>query len=307
LVFLLLFAVMAPLHAKSRYAVLKACFEKGGAPFLISTKDKALGEKERLQQVKDTAQWTRKMKVLLDYQQIFSFKPVSDHCIAISRIPEGSHSIQIDFKSVQYTTIVVPTAITKKYKPDMLYETKIVVEEGPFATVEIAQERDRVTLYQAVDDQPVPDCTRGCAVPTDIPLYFMTKGDDEKVPCPVQFELVLRHERDRALSCYDSGRIADLLKDAVREIGSTCRVNIEYAYFRVYGDGCLVTLEPDASGLRSKDPEIRLLPLDKQKLRYFLQAGGREKRPYIFSNTDRKGEVLTPKAGDTIVLTEVRE
>ena len=296
------------LSAKVDYAVMKLCFEKDGAPFVVSTKDKKLAEKEGFQQVKDTELWMRKMKVLVDYQPIFSFKSVSDACIAVSRIPAGSHTVTVDLKSASYTPLVVTGGgITKKFKADLMFDGVMKVEEGPTAQVELRQGQDRVTLYQTVDNQPVPGCEKGCSIPIDIPVYFMTRSDEDKVECPVQFDLIVPSKRDKDLACYDAGRINGRLKDFVKENNIKCRINIEYAFFRIYGDGCLVTLEPDANGLRAKDPEIRLVPLEKQKLRYFLQLNDGDKKPYLFSSSDKKGDVITPKSGETIVLIEVHE
>ncbi|HOW52797.1 MAG TPA: hypothetical protein PLV42_12235 [bacterium] len=295
------------LSAKMDYAVLKVCFEKDSAPFLISTKDKKLAEKEGFQQVKDSELWMRKMKVLMDYQPLFSFKSVSDSCIAVSRIPTGSHTISVDFKSAAYSTIIVPEAVTKKFKADLLFETVVKVQDGPTATVELRQDQDRITLYQTVDNQPVANCQKECRIPAETPVYFMTRSDDEKVECPVQFEVIVSNKRDKDLACYDAERITDRLKDFVKQNNIRCRINVEYAFFRVYGDGCLVTLEPDANGLRPKDPEIRLIPLEKQKLRYYLQIGENEKKPYQFSTAEKKGDVLIPKSDERIVLIEVHE
>ncbi len=305
--FLFLLVGWCSVGAKSDYAVLKLCFEKEGAPFLISTKDKKTGEQEGFQQVKDTELWMRKMKVFVDYQPVFSFKSVSDHCIAVSRIPAGSHTVTIDFKGAAYTTLVAPAGVTKKFKPDLLFEAAMKVEDGPTARVDIQQGQDRVSLYQTVDNQPVAGCEKGCTIPVDVPVYFMIRSDDEKVECPVQYELIVPNKRDRDLGCYDVAAITAQLQAFVKTSNSKCRVNIEYAFFRVYGDGCIVTLEPDANGLRPKDPEIRLLPLEKQKLRYFLQVNDGEKKNHIFSSADKKGEVLTPKEGEVITLIEVHE
>ncbi len=296
------------LTAKVDYAVMKVCFEKGDAPFMISTKDKKVGEKEGFQQVKDTELWMRKMKVLIDYQPVFSFKSLNDNCIAVSRIPAGSHTVTVDLKSASYTALVVTGGgITKKFKADLMFDGVVKVEEGPTAQVELRQEQDRVALYQTVDNQPVPGCEKGCSIPIETPVYFMTRSDDDKVECPIQYELIVPTKRDKALGCYDTSAIMGRLLEFVKQNNIKCRINVEYAFFRVYGDGCMVTLEPDANGLRPKDPEIRMVPLEKQKLRYYLQVNDAEKKPYVFSSADKKGEVITPKSGDTITLIEVHE
>lgn len=304
---LVLLLVTAPLFAKSDHAVLKLCFEKQGAPFLISTKDRKLAEQERFQQIKESTLWSRKMLVLLDRQKIFSFKPASDSCIVISKIPTGTHTIAVDFKSASYTTLEPKSEVTKKFKADLLFEAVIAVEDGPTAQVTVTQEQDRVALYQTVDQGAVPDCKTQCTIPAGVPVYFMTRADDDKVECPVQFELIVPNEREKTLNCYDADRITADLRALVKANNIKCRTNLEYAFFRVYGEGCLVTLQPDKNGLRPRDPEIRLLPLDKQKVRYFLQVNDGEKKQYLFSTSDRKGEVILPKSGDTISLTEVHE
>jgi len=293
------------LAAKSDYAVLKVCFEKDGAPFLISTKDKKSAEKEGFQQVKETDLWMRRMKVSIDYEQAFSFKAVSDSCIAVSRIPPGSHTIAVDFKSVSYTPYVTVGAVTRKFKADLLFEATLKVEEGPTVPVEIRQNETRVLLYETIENHPVPDCERSCRIPVDIPVYFMARSEDEKVECPVDFELTVATAREKNLACYDASRITDMLKTFVRENNIKCRAHLEYAFFRVFGEGCLVTMEPDPSGLRPKDPEIRLVPLEKQKLRYYLQIGNGEKKLYTFSSSEKKGETFVPQKDQPIILTEV--
>ncbi len=306
-VLLLVVLTTAPLFAKSDHAVLKLCFEKEGSPFLISTKDRKLAEQERFQQIKESALWGRKMLVLLDRQKIFSFKPASDSCIVISKIPAGTHTVAVDFKGASYTALVPKGEVTKKFKADLLFEAVLAVEEGPTAQVELSQEQAQISLFQTVDQSAVPDCKERCTIPAEVPVYFMTRAEDEKIECPVQFELVVPHEREKSLNCYDAGRITADLRALVKTNNIKCRANLEYAFFRVYGEGCIVTLQPDKNGLRPRDPDIRLLPLDKQKVRYFLQVNGGEKKQYLFAPSDRKGEVIVPKSGDTISLTEVRE
>ncbi len=295
------------LAAKSDYAVLKICFEKDGAPFLVSTKEKKTAEKEGFQQVKETDLWMRRMKVFLDYNQIFSFKAAGDSCIAVSRIPPGSHTISIDFKAASYTPYVTVGAVTRKFKADLLFDAVMKVEEGPTVPVEIRQSEIRVLLYETIENQPVPGCERFCRIPTDIPVYFMARSEDDKVECPVDFELVVANNREKNLGCYDHSLIAGMLKNFVKENNIRCRAHLEYAFFRVFGEGCLVTMESDQNGLRPKDPEIRLVPLEKQKLRYYLQIGDSEKKIYSFSSSDKKGEVFVPQKDRPIVLIEVRD
>lgn len=306
-VLVLVFCWGYPLVAKSDYAVLKLCFEKGGEPFLISTKDKKIAEKEGFQQVKETDLWMRRMKVTVDYNQVFSFKAVSDSCIAVSRIPTGSHTIEVDFKAASYTPFMTTGSVTRKFKADLLFDAVMHVEEGPTVPVEIRQSEARVLLYETIENQPVPACEKTCRIPTDIPVYFMTRSEDDKVECPVDFELIVARQMEKNLGCYNEERITEMLKTFVRESGIKCRINLEYAFFRVYGEGCIVTMEPDSNGLRPKDPEIRLIPLEKQKHRYYLQIGDGEKKLYTFSSADKKGEVIVPQKDQPILLLEVRD
>ncbi len=304
---LLLLCWWTTLAAKSDYAVLKLCFEKDGAPFLVSTKDKKTAEKEGFQQVKETDLWMRRMKVLLDYNQIFSFKAAGDACIAVSRIPPGSHTVGVDFKAASYTPYVTVGAVTRKFKADLLFDAVMKVEEGPTVPVEIRQSEVRVLLYETIGNQPVPGCERSCRIPIDIPVYFMARSEDDKVECPIDFELVVANNREKDLGCYAPSRITELLKNFVKENSIKCRAHLEYAFFRVFGEGCLLTMEPDQNGLRPKDPEVRLVPLEKQKLRYYLQIGDGEKKIYTFSSSDKKGEVFDPQKDQPVVLIEVRD
>lgn len=181
-----------------------------------------------------------------------------------------------------------------------------MVSEGPTAKVEIRQEKNKVTLYQSIDNEPVKGCETSCSIPTGIPVYFMTKSEKENVPCPVNFQLILPSETEKSKECYSLESIRNMLKGVVRKKNILCKVNVEYAFFKVYGDGCIVSLEADKNGLRERDPEIRLLPLEKQRIRYYLSINDQEKSIYSFAG-DRKGKVVTPEEGDKITFIEERD
>ncbi len=302
---IIVFLSVLPLHAKMTTAVLKLCFEKDGVPFLISTADKELAEKEGFQKHPQSDRYVRKMKLTVDYQPYFSFKPLNDNCLNVLKLTEGQHIVAADFKGASYTTLQATNNVTQKYKADLLYEGKIKVSDGPSAELQISQEQNKIQAFQTIDNQPIPNCEKDCLIPAEIPIYFMIKAEDEKIECPVQYELIHPDVRDKQLSCYNEALIREQLKQFVKTSNIKCKVNVEFAFFKVYGEGCLITLEPDASGLRAKDPEIRLLPLDKQKVKYFIKVGEAEKKTYQFA-ADRKGEIITPQSGETILFEETR-
>lgn len=293
------------LFGKSTVGVLRLCFEKDAQAFMVSTKEKAIADKLGFVQFKDTDKFIRKMRLFINDEQSSAYKPFNDSCLSVF-VPEGKQKVTVDFKSASYTNLVTNGGVTQKYKAELLYDGKITVSEGPSATIEIEQEQNKVTVYQSIDNKPIDDCVKSCSIPSDVPVYFMVRSDDEKVECPVQFSLTLPYEYERNNNCYNQEDIKKLLKEFVKNNKIMCKVNIEYAFFRVYGDGCLISLEPDANGLREKDPDIRMLPLDKQKIRYYTSVNSEEKKLYPFP-ADRKGAAINPKDGDKIVLTEVKD
>jgi len=290
----------------SKTSVLKLCAVKDGEPFILHTDDSSKAEELGFKKFKEGELYIRNFRVLIDDVPSTYFKPFakSDNCITIFRIDSGKKTVAIDFKSVSYTTEQTDP-VSVKFKPGLLHTSSINVSKGPTATVKISQSSDRISLYQALDNKEIKGCDSECEVPVGIPIYFMIKSYDEKVDCPVKFELITSSEKEKNLNCYNRTLINKMLTDFVEKNKIMCRINVEYAFFKVFGEGCIVSLESDEEGLTYKTPEIKLLPLEKQKFRYFWQINSEEKKPYSFSG-DRKGLERTPAEGDIIQLIEER-
>ncbi len=291
--------------AQSKTSVLKACFIRDGKPFIISTESEEDAEKYGFNKHRDENRFVRRMRVLVNSEQTGFFKPLDDNCITIYRIPPGRQEISIDFRSASYTALEVEKPFKTNFRANYLHEGEFSVIKGPVAKVKIFQHSNNVSLYQALDNEPVENCEKECDVPIGIPVYFRLRSLDERVQCPVQYEMIVRSEKEKDLKCYDNARIMKMLREYVRENNVECRVNIEYAFFRVFGEGCLVMMESDREGLRANPPEIRLIPLEKQRFRYFWKINEGEKTPYNFTG-DRKGQERTPSEGDIIEFFEER-
>lgn len=306
IIFIVSLLILAmPLSAQQKTAVLKLCTTMNGAPFILSTDDEKAAVKLGFKKYKDTATFIRDFRILVDNEPNTYFKPMNENCITIYRIEPGKKSVTIDLKSLNYTILEAETSFTANFKSDLLYNATIEIVEGPTATVKISQYASNISLYQSLEHKEVPDCEKECSVPVGIPVYFMTKGTEEKVRCPVQFELIVNDARDSKLECYQGPAIKKMLEEHVTKNNIQCRINLEYAFFKVYGEGCIVTIEADRDGLNYEAPEIRLYPLEKQKFKYFWIINSEEKKPYNFSG-DRKGPEKTPAENDIIEIIEER-
>lgn len=273
---------------------------------MLFTSDSVKAEEQGFKKLKETNFFVRNFRVLIDNIPTNYFKPFEkdESCITVFRIPPGKKTVTLDFRTVSYTDIEAkPVSIS--FKPDLLHDANIEVFEGPKATVKITQSGDGISLYQALDNAVVKNCSPECSVPIGVPIYFMIKSQDEKVKCPVKFELIVSSESEKNLKCYNADTIDRMLEEFVQKNDIMCRVNVEYAFFKVFGEGCLVSLESDKEGLNFQIPELKLLPLDKQKFKYFWKINSEEKKPYTFSG-DRKGAERTPAEGDIIEIIEVR-
>lgn len=295
------------IHAQKKTSVLKLCAKMDGEPFVLFTDDRSKGASLGFKKYKDTDLFMRDFRIMVDNVPSAYFKPVekTENCITIFRIEPGKKSVSLDFKSVSYTNIQTKQSVTVNFKPDLLHNGNIDISEGPTATLIINQSGDSITAYQALDNLEIKGCLEKCQVPVGIPVYFMIKSQDEKVKCPTKFELIVDSEDEKKLNCYDEKIIQKMLTEFVEKNNVLCRVNVEYAFFKVYGEGCLFSLEADKEGLRYQTPELKLLPLDKQKFKYFWKINSEEKKPYAFSG-DRKGAERTPAEGDVIEIIEER-
>ncbi len=292
------------LMAKNRYAVVRICFEKDGKPFTVVREQKPEGNLEYVENKKHD-KFILKMQITIDGEPTTAYSPQSESCLTLYRVPEGYRSIAVDLHNAQYTSYRIEDIYKRKFKKALLYKTKMNVVEGAVADIEIEQTQNKVSLFQSLDNKVVENCGQSCSVPTDIPIYFKIKPENEKVLCPVDYQIVFSNKKETALSCYDRERITKMLKEHVSENSIRCKVDVEYAYFTVFGDGCIITLKPDKYGLNPEDPEIKLLPLEKQRVKYYVKVNDEEKKLYKFSG-DRTGQRITPEKGDKIIFIEER-
>jgi hypothetical protein len=302
---LIMLIFVFPLVGKDKTSVLKACFRYNGENFNISTEKEEEAEKAGFNKYRDSNRFMRKMKIFVNGTQTNFYKPIDDHCMTIYRIPTGKQEVSIELKSVAYTTLEIKQPYSTNFRTNRVHETFFEVIEGPVAKVKIIQQSNNVSVYQALDNKPVDNCEAECNVPVGIPVYFKLKSLDEKTKCPVQYELVVSSEKEKGLNCYSDSGIRLMLEKFVEKNNVECRVNLEYAFFRVFGEGCVVMMESDQEGLRPKSPEIKMIPLERQRYIYFWRINGAEKTPYIFTG-DRKGQDKTPAEGDLIELIEER-
>jgi len=291
------------LQAKLKTAVVHLCFEKDDKPFMVSTTDSDLAKENGFLEYKNSGKYLLKMKMLIDSEPFVKFRPLNESCLTLFKVPPGHHTISVDFKTVSYTKLIPLSEVSMRFKADLLYKEKIVVGDGASATLVISQEKNKVVPFQTVDNTPIQNCSKKCEIPAETPIYFMTKSNEEKVICPIKYEVILSSDESTVQECYSDERIKIQLKNFVEKNSLQCKAGVEYAFFKVYGEGCILTLEPDKSGLRAKDPVIKLIPLDKQKLKYFISINGKTRELYPFAQ-DLKGKIITPKSGDKIEFIE---
>lgn len=292
------------LMARNKYAVVRMCFEKDGKPFTVVKEEKPEGTLEYVENKKHD-KFILKMQITIDGEPTTAYRPQNESCLMLYKVPEGYHSIAVDLHNSQYTFYRIEDVYERRFKKALLYKTEMNVIEGSVADIEIEQTQNKVSLFQSLDNKSVENCEKSCSVPVGIPVYFKIKPEDEKVLCPVDYQMVFSNEKETSLSCYNRERITKMLREHVSENSIRCKVDVEYAYFTVFGDGCIVTLKSDEYGLNPEDPEIKLLPLEKQRVKYYVKVNDGEKELYKFTG-DRTGQRITPEKGDKIIFTEER-
>ena len=307
---ILLSFLLPPLFnlSAAQYSVLELCAFSDGQEFQLSTKDPEEAEKSGFQQFKETEFFIRGFKLLIDGTEHASYKPIGKkkNCIRVERIPGGKHTVSIDFKAVSYTTLEAAAPYVTTFKVGLLHSGKINVVKGPAATVEIHQLGKRIVLHEAVTDQQIPDCEYSCEVPTGIPVYFVEKPSEEKELCRPTFQLVLENERDKNLGCYDKKAIEDMLKQHIQENNIMCNPDIEVAFYRVFGEGCIVTPAVDPEGIGIFPPQIRTVPPTDNDSKYFIARYPKEKEPYTFNN-EKKGTQIIPEKEEIIEFFEEKD
>ncbi len=287
------------------YAALELCAFSDGQEFQLSTKDSDEAEKSGFQQFKETETFIRSFRLLVDGTENDSFRPIDKkkNCIRADKIPAGRHTVSLDLKSGAYTTLETVAPYVTTFKTGMLHSGKINIAKGSVATVEIHQLGTRIELYQAINDQPVPNCEYSCEVPTGIPLYFMEKAQTDKTLCRPVFQLVVENERDKNLGCYDKKAIEAMLEKHIKENSIMCEPDVEVAFFRVFGEGCIVSPAADPEGIGILPPQIRIVPAGNGGSQYFIARYPKEKEPYHF-NGDKKGTEFVPEKEEIIEFFE---
>ncbi len=287
------------------YAALELCAFSDGQEFQLSTKDSDEAEKSGFQQFKETETFIRSFRLLVDGRENNSFRPIDKkkNCIRADKIPAGKHTVSLDLKSGAYTMMETVAPYVTTFKTGLLHSGKINIAKGPVATVEIHQLGNRIELYQAVTNQPVPDCEYSCEVPTGVPVYFIEKPLTEKVPCPPAFQLVLENERDKKLGCYDKKSIEAMLEKYIKDNNIMCEPEVEVAFFRVFGEGCIVSPAVDPEGIGILPPQIRTVPVQKSEAKYFIARYPKEKEPYVL-NSEKKGTEIIPEKEEIIEFLE---
>jgi hypothetical protein len=279
------------------YAALELCAFSDGQEFQLSTKNSDEAEQLGFQQFKETETFIRSFRLLIDGRENNFFKPIDKkkNCIRADKIPAGRHTVSLDLKSGTYTTLETVAPYVANFKEGLLFNGKINIAKGGVATVEIHQLGNRIALYQAINDQPVPNCEYSCEVPAGVPLYFVEKPSEEKVLCKPTFQLVVENERDKNLGCYNKKSIEDMLGKYIQENNVMCNPDVEVAFFRVFGEGCVVTPAVDPEGIGILPPQIRMVPVQKDERKYFVARYPKEKEAYALDNEKKGPKIILEK------------
>ena len=304
---ILLFFLLLPIfstHA-APYSVLELCAFSDGQEFQLSTKDSDEAEKSGFQQFKESEFFIRNFKLLIDGTEHVFYKPIEKkkNCIRVDKIPGGKHTVSLNLKAGTYTTLETAAPYITTFKVGLLHSGKINIVKGPVATVEIHQLGKKIVLFEAITDQQVPDCEYSCEVPTGVPLYFVEKPSEEKELCRPTFQLVVENERDKNLGCYDKKAIEEMLGKYIKENNIMCNPEVEIAFFRVFGEGCIVAPAVDPEGIGVLPPQIRIVPAGNKGSKYFVARYPKDKEPYHF-NSEKKGTEFIPEKEEIIEFFE---
>ena len=287
------------------FAALELCVFNDGQEFQLSTKDSDEAEKSGFQKFKETEIFIRNFKVLVDGSENDSFRPVDKkkNCVRSDKIQPGKHTVSINLKAGAYTTLEPVAPYVTTFKANLLHSGKINLAKGPVATVEIHQLGNKIALFQGITGEQVPDCEYSCEVPAGVPLYFVEKPSEEKELCRPTFQLVLENERDKNLGCYDKKAIEAMLEKHIKENNIQCNPEVEVAFYRVFGEGCVVSPAVDPEGIGILPPQIRIVPASSNGSRYFVARYPKEKEPYTF-NSEKKGTEIVPEKEEIIEFFE---
>ena len=285
-------------------AVLNLCAFYEGKEFQLTATDAAEAAKLGFKEHPKGGAYVRNMKVLLDGEEHKFFKPLkkSSNCLRIEKIPAGRHTVSFDFKSVSYTTLEVAAPHVGKYKADLLYDGNIKIVKGRTAKIAINKLDDSIRLYQKVTDEPVEDCYEGCEIPAGIPVYFKGAVGEAKI-CPMKFRIVFENEQEKSLDCYNVAAIRQTLENYIKENNVACDPESEYAFFRVFGEGCIISFETDPTGSGVLPPKIVPIPPEERSTRYYIGSSRKERQIYTF-NKEKVGGEIVPESGETLEFIE---
>ena len=305
LIFLAFFALPIYSLFAAPFAALELCVFSDGQDFQLSTKDSDEAEKQGFQKFKETETFMRVFQILVDGAENNSFRPLDKkkNCVRSDKIQPGKHTVSINLKAGAYTTLEPVAPYVTTFKANLLHSGKINVAKGPVATVEIHQLGNKIALFQGITGEQVPNCEYSCEVPTGIPHYFVEKPSEEKELCRPTFQLVVENERDKNLGCYDKKTIEEMLAKHIKENNIQCNPEVEVAFYRVFGEGCVVAPAVDPEGIGVLPPQIRIVPPSSNGSKYFIARYPKEKEPYIF-NSEKKGTDIVPEKEEIIEFFE---
>lgn len=302
-----LITLIAPLSlvAKKNTAVLRLCFQEDEKPFFIATQKKAEANEKGFIPYKDGITYMMKMRVYVDGTPHPYFKPYNESCISIFRVPAGKHVVTARFRTVNYTTLYILGNYSKKFRANLLYETVFQVTSTDIAHITIKQTSNKVQLYESITNSPIPNCEKSCDIPADIPIYFKERADNQKIPCPADYRLTVKSEKEKDLPCYSDKKIREVITEYVKKENIECKPDIEKAHFQLFGEGCLISFESNRDGLHYLPPTMQIIPATERKFHYFLTIDKKTKS-YKF-NEAKTGKKITPEVNQQIVFTEKRK
>ena len=305
LIFLFFLMVFNGFAFAAKGAVLDLCAFYEGKEFQLYAANAAEAGKLGFVEMSKSKGYFRKMKVLLDGEQHDFFKPLKKgtNCLRIDKIPAGRHTVSLEFKSVDYTALEVAAPHVAKFKDDLLYNGNVKVVKGNTAKIEMQKSDDTISLYQGITNEPVADCTDGCEIPAGLPVYFKGVINTETGICPLKFRIVFENEREKQLGCYNVGAIKNTLENYIKENHIACDPESEYAYFRVFGEGCLISFESDPQTGGVLPPQIVPLPPEQRSTRYYVGSSKKERRIYTF-NKEKVGSEIIPEKGEILQFIE---
>ncbi|MBR4490700.1 hypothetical protein IKP13_08715, partial [bacterium] len=94
-----------------------------------------------------------------------------------------------------------------------------------------------------------------------------------------------------------------MLTKHIKENNIQFNPDVEVAFFRVFGEGCVVTPAVDPEGIGVLPPQIRIVPTAASNAKYFIARYPKEKEPYLL-NSEKKGAEIVPEKEEIIEFFE---